>query len=121
MNLTTLSFFLATAMVLITPATAAEPVNNVKKSAPALPASTGTNLYTGGDKADEVCTTEPQSEWLPVEEMKLLATHRGYRIKTFKISKNNCYEVYGFDRQGQIVEAYFNPVTSRLVSQNIAR
>ncbi len=68
----------------------------------------------------DACTTAPRSEWLPEDEMKLLATHRGYRIKTFKIAKGNCYEVYGFNRDNQIVEAYFHPVTSRLVRQNIA-
>jgi hypothetical protein len=120
MNLMTLALLAATTLA-ITPVTAAEPVNNAKKATPALPADSSSSRYIGRDKADEVCTTEPQSAWLPAEEMKLLATHRGYRIKTFKISKNNCYEIYGFDRQGQIVEAYFNPVTSRLVTQNIAR
>lgn len=73
------------------------------------------------EKAAEVCTTAPRSEWFPEEEMRLLAQHRGYRIKTFKIANNSCYEIYGFDRDGRIVEAYFNPVTSRLVRQNTAR
>ena len=53
--------------------------------------------------------------------MQLLAKHRGYRIKTFKVINNSCYEIYGFDREGRIVEAYFNPVTARLVRQNIAQ
>ena len=69
----------------------------------------------------QTCTTAPRSDWLPEEEMKLLAEHRGYRIKTFRIDKNNCYEVYGFNRQNQVVEAYFDPVTSRLKHQNIAQ
>lgn len=73
------------------------------------------------ESQEDVCTDEPRSEWLPEDEMRLLAEHRGYRIKTFKIANGSCYEIYGFDRQGQIVEAYFNPVTSRLVRQNIAR
>jgi hypothetical protein len=69
----------------------------------------------------DICTTVPRSEWITEDEMKLLAQHRGYKIKTFKVAKGNCYEVYGFDRNGQIVEAYFNPATSRLVRENIAR
>jgi hypothetical protein len=69
----------------------------------------------------DICTTAPRSEWITEDEMKLLAQHRGYKIKTFKVAKGNCYEVYGFDRNGQIVEAYFNPATSRLVRENIAR
>lgn len=72
------------------------------------------------EKAADICTTAPRAEWLPEDEMKLLAEHRGYRIKTFKLAKGDCYEIYGFDREGRIVEAYFNPVTSRLMRQNIA-
>ncbi len=73
------------------------------------------------EQREDVCTTAARAEWLPEDEMRLLAEHRGYRIKTFKVANGSCYEIYGFDRQGQIVEAYFNPVTSRLVRQNIAR
>lgn len=73
------------------------------------------------EKASDICTKEPRSKWLAQDEMKLLAEHRGYRIKTFKVAKGGCYEVYGFDRDGRIVEAYFNPVTSQLVRQNIAK
>lgn len=72
-------------------------------------------------KPSDVCTTAPRSEWLTQDEMKLLAEHRGYRIKTFKLAKGDCYEIYGFDKDGNIVEAYFNPVTSQLVRQNIAK
>jgi hypothetical protein len=120
MHLMTLTL-VAAATLGITAAQAAEPGNNETHAQVARRAASNTNTYVARDKADTVCTNEPQAAWLPAEEMKLLATHRGYRIKTFKISKNNCYEIYGFDRQGQIVEAYFNPVTSRLVTQNIAR
>ena len=73
------------------------------------------------DNPLHICTTAPRHEWIVEEEMKLLAQHRGYRIKMFKIAKGNCYEVYGFDKTGRIVEAYFNPVTSQLVRQNIAQ
>ncbi|MDD2926029.1 PepSY domain-containing protein [Rhodoferax sp.] len=75
----------------------------------------------GRDKPEAGCTTAPRSRWLPEEEMRLLAEHRGYRIKTFKVAVGNCYEIYGFDRNNQVVEAYFDPETSRLVRQNIAK
>jgi hypothetical protein len=86
-------------------------------TAPLAPASAGYSR----EKIAEVCTSAPRSEWLPEDEMRLLAQHRGYRIKTFKVANNSCYEVYGFDRDNRIVEAYFNPVTARLVRQNMAR
>lgn len=73
------------------------------------------------DKASEICTQAPRSEWIDAAEMQLLAQHRGYRIKTFKVANGNCYEVYGFDSNNQIVEAYFDPVTTRLVRLNVAR
>ena len=73
------------------------------------------------EKAAEACTQAPRSEWIDEAEMRLLAQHRGYRIKTFKVANGNCYEVYGFDRNNQIVEAYFDPVTTRLVRLNIAK
>lgn len=120
MHLITLTVLTAVTLA-STLALAQVPGDKEQKARPIQPVASSTNTYVGRDKADEVCTTEPQTAWLPAEEMKLLAVHRGYRIKTFKISKNNCYEIYGFDRQGQIVEVYFNPVTSRLVTQNIAR
>lgn len=85
--------------------------------------STSVPLGTGYSRTmdSKICTTAPRSEWLPEDEMKLLAIHRGYRIKTFRIDKNNCYEVYGFNQANQVVEAYFDPVTSRLLHQNIAQ
>ncbi|MDT8990495.1 PepSY domain-containing protein [Curvibacter sp. APW13] len=73
------------------------------------------------EKAADVCTQAPRSEWIDEAEMRLLAEHRGYRIKTFKVANGNCYEVYGFDRDNQIVEAYFDPVTTRLVRRNVAK
>lgn len=73
------------------------------------------------EKTADVCTQAPRSEWIDEAEMRLLAEHRGYRIQTFKVANGNCYEVYGFDRNNQIVEAYFDPVSTRLVRLNIAK
>ncbi len=89
--------------------------------APIKPLAASAPVGFSREKVSDICTTAPRSEWLPEDEMKLLAEHRGYRIKTFKVAKGDCYEIYGFDREGRIVEAYFNPVTSRLVRQNIAK
>jgi hypothetical protein len=89
--------------------------------APAASAPPSLGLGLSRERAEDTCTQEPRSQWLPEAEMRLLAEFRGYRIKTFKIANGSCYEIYGFDKDGQIVEVYFNPVTSRLVRQNIAR
>lgn len=87
-----------------------------KPTSPATAASSATDFRR--HKATDFCTTAPRSEWFDIEEMKLLIAHRGYRVKTFKISKTNCYEIYGFDNHNHVVEAYFDPVSTRLLLQN---
>lgn len=72
------------------------------------------------EHTQDLCTQEPKSQWLPEAEMRLLAEFRGYKISTFKIANNSCYEIYGY-KSGQMVEAYFNPITSKLVRENIAK
>ena len=36
---------------------------------------------------------------------------QGYQIKTFKVTKGKCYEIYGLDKDGRKVEIYFDPGT----------
>lgn len=115
--------FLMTRLVsalLLLPALAAAQNSPSPKMLAKPPASSAPTGF-GREKASDICTTAPRGDWLPEDEMKLLAEHRGYRIKTFKVAKGDCYEIYGFDREGRIVEAYFDPTTSRLVRQNIAK
>jgi Peptidase propeptide and YPEB domain len=40
---------------------------------------------------------------------------KGYQIKTFKVSKGECYEIYGFDKDGKKVEIYFDPATAAIL------
>ncbi len=62
------------------------------------------------------CTTEPKTKWqdAKVFEAELAKT---YRIKKFKITSGNCYEIYGRDQQGKKVEIYFNPVDGKIIKQ----
>ena len=90
------------------------------RAASAAPAAS-TAVGFSRHKVTDFCTTAPRSEWIDEDEMKLLVLHRGYRIKTFKASKTNCYEIYGFDKENRVVEAYFHPLTTRLMLKNIAQ
>ena len=36
----------------------------------------------------------------------------------FKVSRTNCYEFYAIKKNGDIVEAYYHPVTGQLVRRN---
>ena len=44
-------------------------------------------------------------------DFKARVEKQGYQIKTFKVSKGQCYEIYGHDKDGKKVEIYFDPVT----------
>lgn len=63
------------------------------------------------------CTTAPQSEWQNQDmfQAKLLA--QGYKINEFKVTDGNCYEIYGFDKDENKVEIYFNPVDGSVVKE----
>lgn len=64
--------------------------------------------------AGPTCTV-PQEKWMPEADFKARIEAQGYQIKTFKVSKGKCYEIYGFDKQGKKVEIYFNPETAAVL------
>jgi hypothetical protein len=53
----------------------------------------------------------PKEKWMPEAAFKKGLEEKGYQIKTFKVSKGNCYEIYGTDKAGKKVEIYFDPAT----------
>jgi hypothetical protein len=68
--------------------------------------------------AEVNCTSEMKDKWQNENTFKqgLLAT---YKIKIFKVTKGNCYEIYGWNKEGKKVEIYFNPVTGEKVKERI--
>lgn len=58
----------------------------------------------------------PQEKWMKEADFKAGIEKQGYQIKTFKVSKGQCYEIYGFDKGGQKVEIYFDPQTGAVVA-----
>ena len=53
----------------------------------------------------------PKDKWMKEADFKADLTAKGYTIKTFKVSKGQCYEIYGTDKAGKKVEIYFDPAT----------
>jgi len=43
----------------------------------------------------------------------------GYDIKKFKVTKTNCYEIYGWDKEKRKVEIYFDPTDLKKVKEEI--
>jgi hypothetical protein len=64
------------------------------------------------------CTSEPKSKWKDGEAFKK-ELETAYKIKVFKVTEGNCYEVYGWNKEGKKVEIYFNPVTGEKVKERI--
>ena len=67
-------------------------------------------LGTSAAFAGPTCNV-PQEKWMKESAFKAQVEQQGYQIKTFKISKGKCYEIYGLDKAGKKVEIYFDPAT----------
>jgi len=59
----------------------------------------------------------PKDKWMKEADFKAKVEADGYQIKTFKVSKGQCYEIYGFDKAGKKVEIYFDPATAAILEQ----
>ncbi len=66
---------------------------------------------------EKFCTKEPRSRWLPEAEIRRIFGEEKYAVVKFKVSRTNCYEFYAIRKEGGIVEAYYHPVTGRLVRE----
>lgn len=65
------------------------------------------------------CTKEPKSKWQDQKKFQENLKEQGYKIKVFKVTKGDCYEIYGWDKAGKKVEIYFNPVDGKKVKEEI--
>lgn len=67
--------------------------------------------------AETKCTTEPKEKWQDQAKFQEKLKEDGYKIKVFKVTKGNCYEIYGWDKEGKKVEIYHNPVDGSIVKE----
>lgn len=65
------------------------------------------------------CTKEPKSKWQDQVKFQQTLKDQGYKINKFKITKGNCYEIYGFSKDGKKVEIYYNPIDGKVVKEEI--
>ena len=65
-------------------------------------------------QAGPTCQVSPD-KWMKETDFKARLSADGYQIKTFKVSKGQCYEIYGFDKSGKKVEIYFDPATAAVL------
>lgn len=65
------------------------------------------------------CTKEDAAKWQDQTKFQNELKSQGYEIKVFKVTKGNCYEIYGKNKEMKKVEIYFNPVTGEAVKTKI--
>lgn len=65
------------------------------------------------------CTKEDAAKWMDKNKFQDDLKAEGYLIKVFKVTKGNCYEIYGKNKEGQSVEIYFNPITGEKVKTKV--
>ena len=63
------------------------------------------------------CTNESKDKWQDQGVFKKNLIKQGYKIKKFKVTKGNCYEIYGWNKKKNKVEIYFNPITAEVVKK----
>lgn len=68
--------------------------------------------------AEPQCAAD-KNNWKDQKAFEQSLVDQGYKIKKFKVTKGNCYEIYGWNKEGKKVEIYFHPVTGDIVKQEI--
>ncbi len=76
-------------------------------------------ISSGAAFAGPECTKEPKEKWQDAKKFEQSLKDEGYKIKVFKTTKGNCYEIYGWNKEGKKVEIYFNPITGEKVKEEI--
>jgi hypothetical protein len=64
------------------------------------------------------CTPHPKPEWLSPSDAQNKIVAMGYKIKKFKTS-GECYEIYGWNKEGKKAEVYFDSKTLAIVKSEI--
>ena len=81
----------------------------------ALIAATTLAPFAAQAKAD--CPAHPKAEWMKESDARAKLEAQGYKIRKFKVA-DQCYEIYGFDKDGKKVEIYFDSKTLDIVKAN---
>lgn len=65
------------------------------------------------------CTTADRKQWQNPRQFEQKLKAEGYDIRRFLVTEGNCYEIYGWNKDRQKVEIYFDPVTGKAVKTEI--
>ncbi|MBR0718381.1 PepSY domain-containing protein [Bradyrhizobium liaoningense] len=62
------------------------------------------------------CTSAPETQWLPMQQLQAKVEAQGYKIQKAKL-KNACGELYTLDRNGNRVELFVDPTNGQIIGQ----
>jgi len=65
-----------------------------------------------------ICTDKPRSTWISESQIRKIFGESDFALTRFKVSRGNCYEFYAVAHDGSIVEAYYHPVSGKLLRHN---
>ncbi len=57
-----------------------------------------------------VCKAGPEASWKPIDTLKKKVWQEGWSLIKMQV-EGDCYEVYARNEAGQVLEAFFHPVT----------
>ena len=57
-----------------------------------------------------VCHAGPQDKWTDIKQLKKKVWMEGWKLLKLQV-EGDCYEVYARNSAGQVLEAFFHPVT----------
>ena len=63
------------------------------------------------------CTDAPQSQWQAAPQVLAQAMQEVPKLKLFKVTDGNCYEIYGWGKNQEKLEIYYHPVTGEVVKR----
>ena len=91
-------------------------VANTVTSAANTATTAVTNTAAAIVKDKNGCIAYPKNEWMSETDAKAKVAELGYKAKTFEVT-GNCYEIYGFDKDGKKAEVYFDAKTMAIVKK----
>ncbi len=62
------------------------------------------------------CTSAPESQWLPIQELQAKVEALGYKVQKAKLAKA-CGEFYTLDKDGKRVELFVDPSNGQIAGQ----
>ena len=66
------------------------------------------------------CPVYPKTEWADIETLRQALLGEGYTINKLHTS-GNCYEIYGRNKLGKLVEIYFDTKTFAIIKAEVEK